>query len=159
MDCSPPGFSAQRIFQAGILEWMPVHTLGNLPDLGIETASLPSPSLAGGFFTASAVWGAKWWQCLDLVALWHVGSSWTRNQTFVSCTGRWILNHWATREALDSLPYNSVTYVIYRSCSNDCFLLQTSFFSPPFWMLYWPLGPWGNKPLVWGLMLFCLGVV
>ena len=27
------------------------------------------------------------------------GSSWPRDQTCVSCTGRWILYHWATREA------------------------------------------------------------
>ena len=30
----------------------------------------------------------------------HVGSSWTRDGTRVSCTGRPILYHWATREAL-----------------------------------------------------------
>ena len=29
----------------------------------------------------------------------HVGSSWTRDWTHVFCTGRRILNHWATREA------------------------------------------------------------
>ena len=28
------------------------------------------------------------------------GSSWIRDQTHVSCIGRWILYHWATREAL-----------------------------------------------------------
>ena len=28
-----------------------------------------------------------------------VGSSWTRAWTHVSCIGRWILYHWATREA------------------------------------------------------------
>ena len=31
-------------------------------------------------------------------ALQNVGSSWTRDQTRVPCTGRWILNHWTTRE-------------------------------------------------------------
>ena len=35
-----------------------------------------------------------------LIALWHVGSSRTRDQTRVPCTGRQILNHCATREAL-----------------------------------------------------------
>ena len=34
----------------------------------------------------------------QLVALWHVGSSWTRNQTIVPCFARQILNHWTTRE-------------------------------------------------------------
>ena len=35
----------------------------------------------------------------DLEAPWHAGSSWIRDQTHVSCIGRWILYHWATREA------------------------------------------------------------
>ena len=33
-----------------------------------------------------------------LVALWHMESSWTRNQTHVSCIDRQILNHWTTKE-------------------------------------------------------------
>ena len=32
------------------------------------------------------------------VALQHVGSSWTRRQICVPCIGRWIHNHWTTRE-------------------------------------------------------------
>ena len=35
---------------------------------------------------------------MSLVAPWHVKSSWTRDQTPVSCIGRQILNHWTTRE-------------------------------------------------------------
>ena len=35
---------------------------------------------------------------MGLVALWHMGSSWTRDGTCVPCIGRWILNHCATRE-------------------------------------------------------------
>ena len=38
-----------------------------------------------------------WWT--GLVVLWHVGSSRTRDQTCVSCIGKRILYHWATREA------------------------------------------------------------
>ena len=34
-----------------------------------------------------------------LVAPRHVGTSWIRDRTHVSCIGRWILNHWTTREA------------------------------------------------------------
>ena len=38
--------------------------------------------------------------CMGLVVLWHVGSSWTRNQTGgVPCITGWILNPWTTREA------------------------------------------------------------
>jgi len=32
----------------------------------------------------------RWW-CMDLVALQHMASSWTRGQTHVPCIGRWIL--------------------------------------------------------------------
>ena len=34
---------------------MPLPPLGDLPDPGIETASLASPSLARGFFTTSTL--------------------------------------------------------------------------------------------------------
>ena len=37
----------------------------------------------------------KLW-CTGLVALWHVGSSWTRDGTHVPCIGRQILNPWTT---------------------------------------------------------------
>ena len=37
--------------------------------------------------------------CTGLVALQHVGSSWTRAQTHVPCIGRQTPNHCATREA------------------------------------------------------------
>ena len=43
---------------------------------------------------SSVVWNT------GLVALWHVGSSWTRDQPYVPCIGRDILNHWTTREVL-----------------------------------------------------------
>ena len=35
-----------------------------------------------------------------LAAPWHVRSSQFRGQTHIFCIGRWILYHWATREAL-----------------------------------------------------------
>ena len=35
---------------------MPFPSPGDLPDPGIELASLPSPALADGFFTTSATW-------------------------------------------------------------------------------------------------------
>ena len=37
---------------------------------------------------------------MGLVAPRYVGSSWTRDGTHVPCIGRWILNHWTTREVL-----------------------------------------------------------
>jgi len=45
------------IFQVRILEWLPFPTPGDL-DPVIETASLASPTLAGGFFTNSTTWEA-----------------------------------------------------------------------------------------------------
>ena len=35
---------------------------------------------------------------MGLVALWHVGYSQTRGQTYVPCIGRWILYYFTTRE-------------------------------------------------------------
>ena len=52
MDCSPPGSSVHGIFQ---LEYCGADghflNLGDLPNPGIEPASLMSPALAGRFFT------------------------------------------------------------------------------------------------------------
>ena len=42
--------------------------------------------------------GLQYLRHTGLVALRPVGSSPTRNQTSVPCIGRWILNHWTTRE-------------------------------------------------------------
>ena len=53
---SPPGSSVHGILQARILEWVAVPPPGDLPDPGMEPASLMSPALAGGFFIASATW-------------------------------------------------------------------------------------------------------
>ena len=50
MDCSPPGSSIHGIFQVRILEWVACPPPGDLPDPGIESASLTSPALAGGLF-------------------------------------------------------------------------------------------------------------
>ena len=51
------------------------------------------------WLTGTRVQAQQLWS-MGLVALWHVGSSWTRAQTRVPCIGRRILNHCATREAL-----------------------------------------------------------
>ena len=50
LDCSPPGSSAQGIFQARILGGLPFPSLWDLPDSGTEHASSVSPALAGFFF-------------------------------------------------------------------------------------------------------------
>ena len=47
---------------------LPFPTPRDLPDPGVEPASLVSPALGGGFFTTSATWEAR--EC-------HLSSSWT----------------------------------------------------------------------------------
>ena len=44
-----------------------------------------------------------------LTALWHAGSSWTRNLTRVPCIGRQILSHWTTGEIHLNYFYLSCT--------------------------------------------------
>ena len=53
MDCSLPGSSVHGILQARILEWVAMPPPGELPNPGIEPASLMSPALSGQFFTTS----------------------------------------------------------------------------------------------------------
>ena len=53
MDRSPPGSSAMGFSRQEYWSGLPRPPPGNLPNLGIEPASLLSPALAGGFFTTS----------------------------------------------------------------------------------------------------------
>jgi len=48
MDDSPPGSSVHGIFQARIWSQVSFPPPGDLPNPGIEPASLMSPALAGG---------------------------------------------------------------------------------------------------------------
>ena len=59
MDHSLPGSSVHGILQKRILEWAVMPSSRDLTDPGIETVSLTSPALAGGFFTTSATWEAQ----------------------------------------------------------------------------------------------------
>ena len=61
MDCSLPGFSVCEIFQARILKWLPLPTLGNLSNPGIKSKPFASPALAGRFFTTCATWEAPFY--------------------------------------------------------------------------------------------------
>ena len=58
MDCSLPGSSVHKIFQARTLEWVAISSSSDLPNPGIEPESLMSSVLAAGFFTTSATWKA-----------------------------------------------------------------------------------------------------
>ena len=59
MDLSLPGSSVHGILQARILEWVAMPSSRDLPNPGIEPASLTSPVLAGRFLTSSATWVAS----------------------------------------------------------------------------------------------------
>ena len=50
VDSSQPGSSVHGISQARILEWVVISFSRDLPNPGIEPASLESPVLEGGFF-------------------------------------------------------------------------------------------------------------
>ena len=58
MEYSLSGFSVPGSLQARVLEWVSFIPPGDLPDPGIEPASLVSPALTGGFFTTSYTWEA-----------------------------------------------------------------------------------------------------
>ena len=51
---------SRRFSQQGYWSRVPFPSQGDLPDPGIKPASLTSPALAGGFFTASATWEAPY---------------------------------------------------------------------------------------------------
>ena len=51
MDCSSPDSSVRKTSRQEYWSGLPFPLPGDLPDPGIEPASLVSPALAGGFFT------------------------------------------------------------------------------------------------------------
>ena len=67
----------------------------------------------------------------SLAAPWHMGFSQIRDQTHVSCIGRWILYHWATRQALfyvffeespkALLPFVEWMYCLEKNWATDCY--------------------------------------
>ena len=66
---------------------------------GLLASCRVQASHCGGFSCcrpwALGLW-AQWLWHTGSVAPWHVGSSWTRDRTYVPCIGNWLLNHWTT---------------------------------------------------------------
>jgi len=58
MDYRPSGPSVRGILQAGLQEWVPYASPGDLPSPGVEPESLMSPALAGELFTTRTTWEA-----------------------------------------------------------------------------------------------------
>ena len=71
--------------------------------------------------------GLQYLWCTGLVAPWHVGSFRTRARTRVPCVGRRILNHCATREALE-LPFKQYFSPLYVLISSQIHPLPPSLF-------------------------------
>ena len=59
MDCSPPGSSVHGTFQASVLNGLPFPPSGDLPDPGMEPASLTPPALAPPAPPGSPDYGKK----------------------------------------------------------------------------------------------------
>ena len=76
MDCSPPGLSVHGIFHARVQSGLPFLTLGNLVNPGIESKSLGSSALAGGFFYHRT---PREGISYRLICLYNSGSSHPRN--------------------------------------------------------------------------------
>ena len=55
MDCSPPGSSFHRIFQARVLEWVAIYYSRGFSHPGSESASLVCLALPDGFFITAPV--------------------------------------------------------------------------------------------------------
>ena len=92
-----------------------------------------------GGFSCCREWTLEWklqqlW--LGLTALWHVGSSWTRDRIHVPHTGRQILNHWTNKKVplkllcgnfmiLSSKKKKATqpkSYVLFGDVTEDCSL-------------------------------------
>ena len=89
-DCSPPGSSTHGIFQARILEWLPLPTPGDLPNAGIELISPVVSALAGRFFTLSHLGSPPFsWPCIKYK---YGGKPYvdSRNKLY----RQWALKHW-----------------------------------------------------------------
>jgi len=56
------------------------------------------------------------------IALWHVVSSWTRDQAHVPCIGKCILNHWTPREVLVYVfsTYHLTNFSQFSSVAQSC---------------------------------------
>ena len=69
VDCSPPGYSVHVILHARILEWVAMASSGDLPNPGMEPASLMSPALADRFFTTRATWESPAWAIMYISSI------------------------------------------------------------------------------------------
>ena len=89
-------------------------------------------------FNSCSMWTQYLWHA-SLVILQHVGYSWTRNQTYVLCFGRQVLNHWTTREVQTLVNFCfkqnyrwGICWHAWKECSWFPFLVQSLFSQKPY---------------------------
>lgn len=98
------------------LRWVFVAALGLSPVVASRGSSLVV--VYGLLIAMASLWcRAPARGHAGLVALWHMGFSWTRNQTFVLCLGRWILNHWPLGKPSTSISYSATIKFIGPFCT------------------------------------------
>ena len=68
-------------------------------------------------FSSCRVWTRGLWY-VDLLAVWHLKSSQTRDRTCIPCIGRWILNPWTTREISTWALYGEIFATIENEIEN-----------------------------------------
>ena len=110
------------------LSWKTQHTAHLLTLLGLFLPCFPMNCSPPG----SSVHGILQAKILEWVAIFFSrGSSWPRDQTYLSCVGRWILYYCITREALEEDRDISI-FNDYRqgSCLSD---YDIRFYHPYFW--------------------------
>ena len=92
--------------------------VGAAPQVQCEGSSLQSSlgerrlwaPWASGAAVLGSIWGS--WALKNRLgfALWHVRSSQARDRAHVSYNGRWIFHHQVTREALQSILMNKISF-------------------------------------------------
>ena len=103
------------------LHWFFIAALGLSPvekQVGLLLSCGAQASHCDGFSCCRAL--ALWQKgsvvvSVDLIALWPVGSSWTRDLTHVPCVGRWILNHQGSPDI--RIPKNKTEFSEHFLCS------------------------------------------
>ena len=93
---------------------------GSSPRPGLFSSCGAQASHRSGFSCCGALGcGLRISWCRGSVALPHAGSSWTRDRTHVSCTGRQIPYCWATREAPQAHYIDCALYFYYHYISTS----------------------------------------
>ena len=112
------GFSRQEYWSG-----LPCPPPGDLPDPGIEPASLTSPALAGGFFTTSATWAAPDSEAIAVIQENTVKTRWFKMKPKTCYSVAKLRQLFAQRHGRQHtrLPCPSPSPGV---CSNSCLLSQ-----------------------------------